>query len=601
MNWRNRKPSESILLILVASLALYVLGVAASVKWYSANVPQGDAFTYATGFYQLLDGAHKSLYAGWLMVFLNPWRYWVQPTLVLILSPMLVKAPFSVMLINYVIFTLSTYATYLFYLRISKSEWLALLLGFLFWLWPTFFGFPGAPDVNLLSLNIDFVYLQTLSIAICAALMFAFEPMNLKLAIWCGISVALAVWGRGNSLPYVGLALFVPGLSILRLFWTYRKSPKDRNRLFLNLTVLSFVSIALISWFYDINLASIRRYYSAAVSSHALLGESNLALKSLVQYYDVYVRMILGEFRYLNMHPKTSDRILLSLLSVLPILGCFFYSFRFHAKLSKQESLILRTISLTGAFIFFGIFFSMTLILRVQLTVFGLAPFLPMVLGFDLVLASSLLKLFWIKREIFETWNQPLVARAIALLFIMFGGFWTMMPNSCKVCSPILVTGKEMELFAIGIDQWAPPKKFAFLWYNVYNRSILSFYRLQNSKKIYEVYENSNYDALWIPAIKPDVLRISEALDQTFKEAEFILMPEKLKCYATDWPYPLYQSVLTLEAYLKSHTNLPYVIRDRLPEAGDCNLVILQKIDANKDCHLCEPLKIELTGLASKS
>ena len=576
---------ESVLLIICSVLLLYLFSVPVSIKWYMANVPSGDGFTYASGYFQLLDEIHNNGYLAEVhRIFRSPWRYWNQPLLVAIFSPLLVKQAFSLAIINFVALLLSTVAMYRLYWIVTKSSWISLLLAFGFWFYPCSYGFAGAPDVNLLSLSIDFVHVHTIAIAVATTLTFALNPSNLVHALIAGVCSGIAVWSRGNSPPYLAISICIPVFFVLyQSFWQKRG---DVSRVRLGLVAYLILALLLTRWFYLINYEAIRTYYSAAFSGEALAGGSfEKAITSLSQYRDGFFRLAVGEHRYQNWVGQLWLRNVLCILPNAFAIFATWYCWMPSTRMNEWQRRSVRLIVTNGLFLFFGIFLFLTVGLRVILQEFGLATFMPMAIGFQLIVSACVLR-FSFERD----WRieSSFRRRAVAITVLLLACSITVSPIDRSNLRAGVVSGRDMEMFSIGIDRWADPGKLAFLWYGTYNRSVINYFRIKNDLPPYQVYENEFFDALWIPTGPPNKERMTQALDKIFSEADFIILPEKLSSYADGHVFPLNTYPVVLDDFLNSRPRLPFKIRERIIESSSNSLLLLERIDPKDKCVGCE-------------
>jgi len=78
-----------------------------------------------------------------------------------------------------------------------------------------------ADQLRLWRLHIDAghgarsAFTGALHIALAMSIVFALDPGRRSMAILAGLSIGVAIWGRGNSITVVALVVFCPCISVV--------------------------------------------------------------------------------------------------------------------------------------------------------------------------------------------------------------------------------------------------------------------------------------------------------------------------------------------------------------------------------------------------
>ena len=201
----ERNPFWDYGLIFLLSLILYNISARYSFLFHEAHVPRGDPFSYAVGFFTYLDNVQQEFWRTTLIPFFARYNfYWLINLLISLMSPAMYKEPYSIALINFVMFSFASLSMYrlarYFALGPNTSMFFALFI----WLYPSLYGFKH--PISFLLTQLDSVFNAAVIIAVSYMIMYVLKPKNKRGALLAGFFIGLAVWGRGNSLPYMLLA-----------------------------------------------------------------------------------------------------------------------------------------------------------------------------------------------------------------------------------------------------------------------------------------------------------------------------------------------------------------------------------------------------------
>ena len=107
---KEHKEYYGYFLIAFSVLILYIFSIPISRRFNETFVPTGDAFSYTLNFFMLLDLSHTSYWPTILQILSghgNGW-YWLIQLVAAFFSPILFKEPYSVALVNFILFGVAT-------------------------------------------------------------------------------------------------------------------------------------------------------------------------------------------------------------------------------------------------------------------------------------------------------------------------------------------------------------------------------------------------------------------------------------------------------------------------------------------------------------
>jgi hypothetical protein len=554
---RNNKYIIGYLVIIIAVFLLYLFSIKYSHLFHNVTVP---IVPYSVGFFSVLDIVHANFFA----VFgLRSW-YWLDNYTLAFISPILIKEPYSISLVNFIFFGFATaslfrLARYLHYDVIS-----AFLLSIILWLFPSNYGFHHT--VSLMQMQLDTAFLFAVVIAVANILVYSLSIDKTSNAILAGISIGLAVWGRGNSFPYVLICIFFPIVLILVKLVKIKRSSQFNKSLF-NFIIFSLLTVVMIGGFYLINWKALSGYYSA----HSNVIEQQVA----INYSGIMTNLkeIPGKF-------FSFQKLFLpyTIISHLIVLLSLFVTFVNNKKMVIIIRNNLKLISATGVIIFYGVFVFNLCFFNNQIFLFAIHYHSLMLVGLSFCvfsLLASLLDIFKFKNN--YRINEIVILIVLSIFVLSYGNYFmkksTPLDFDLSAANP-----REVEAFACEVDKILAGRSLAVLWHKMYNGQIINYYRLKNDLPMIIFYSNEFYKDLWTAPYYPNNReRVLNGIKKTFSEADYILIPEFSDSYDNKRPPPLYHSIDDLVNFINSPNCPKFVVRWVLHEPGNIRLLILQK------------------------
>ncbi len=543
--------------IAVFVFALYVSIIGIYLNFNRTVIPTGDPFTYTGGFFSLLDKAHSNLHEAFKVAFTENW-YWLINTMIVIFSPVIVKEPFSLSLVNFLMWGLATASFFRLARCLKCSVGFSFIVSWLIWLFPINYGFLDHTSISVMGL--DAMFMGVLNVAIANTLIFALEPQKIKNALLAGLAVGFAIWGRGNSIAVVLLVVFIP-----LLFLVFKMCKKIKERMVVvNFFIFSVISLAMSAYYYIKMWAPLKNYYT---------GHLEFAQRHHFNMKDVmpFIKNIPGFFfwRFEN----SLATISISLFSHLIILLSLYLSFR--CNLEDADKKPLKLLSLTGAFIYFGTYFiNIIFFTDPILNIYNcLLIYAPMRIGMALCMFSILAYFVMAKKIYIKQW----VVYPMTVLAIIYGFCITKIqtpPPNCDGPTPV-----EIESFAKNMDSFLDGGSISFLWYGYYNQNILRYYRRKNDLPDYRLYTNEYTDDIWQQYFHTEEKRkkVRDGIRKYFENSSFIVIPEYIDSYNPDSPYSFCVFKDEISRYLNSPDSPRFVIRMTLRESSGNRLLVLQK------------------------
>jgi len=239
----GKKTRESWVGYLSLSLGLcflYLVTIPAYITYSNSVVPMGDPFSYTVAWFEVLDrSSFEYIYT--LKWASQNQMYALMNSMIALFSPILIKEPFSVALVNFLMFGFATLSYFRLARFLKLSVPLSFILAWVMWIFPVNFGFLAYSSVPMLGLDAMFLGIQNAAIA--NLLIWALQPNRRANAVLAGLSLGLCFWARGNALPIVGMVVFPVLVFVLyRLF----KNPKKEE-------IQNFALVSGISLFFCIN------------------------------------------------------------------------------------------------------------------------------------------------------------------------------------------------------------------------------------------------------------------------------------------------------------------------------------------------------------
>lgn len=540
---------------------LYIMSIRSSVLFYAANVPRGDPFTYMNGFFMLLDRFHNNFWSTLTAIPKSGW-YWLTDFMLAFLSPFLFKEPFSLALINFVLFGLASASIFRMARYLNFNVFFSFILSLILWLSPSNYGFRH--PVSLLTMQLDTAFLYALVIAAANIIIYSFDIKSTKNALIAAVSVGIAVWGRGNSLPYVSIIVIYPLIVIFKEF-LIEISGSKKQKVLLNLIIFCSVALFMTGWFYAVAGKGILEYYSP---HKVIIDNATTDYKFILPI----LRDVPGWFFYYKGNCLFVT-ITLHFIVILSLLAAFLK----NKKIESNKRYILKYLSIAGAVIFYGIYLFNLILFHDQQIIF-FVTYSPMLVGLALSTFSLMAFLFLLIKDKVN-FNQNIGIFISIVLILVYANFLTVSQTSL-VRDQSAASPREVEMFAKDLDKFLEGRSLAFLWYEMYNYPIINYYRIKNDLVPINFYTNEYYKYLWVPPyLAENNENIRMGIKKTFEDADFVIIPEFSNYYFKQEPYPLYQRSDDLANYLNSPESPKFVVRMVLHEPGGVRLLLLQRAE----------------------
>ena len=552
-------------LIIAFVMTLYAGIIGPYVRFSDNVLPMGDPFTYTYSWVLLLDLAQQDYWAALARALEANW-YWMMNLPIAILSPVLVKEPFSLAVVNFVAFGFATLAFFRLARHLGYTTGAALVSSLFLWLFPINFGFLDYSSIPVVSL--DPIFVALLHVTVANVLLFALEPFKLRNAVWAGLAAGLAIWGRGSSIPVVGMVTFCPVLVAVYTLWQ-----RNRTRFWTHLPICGAIPLAMAAFFFWKQGGPIATYYDA----HAAFVERHVwNLNDAMPY----LKNVPGFFfwRVEDSAPTIALTWVLHLLTAATPLVVWRLA---PATLRRALSLI----AVTGTFIYFVTYVAnIALFTDPHMTIYNaLLVYAPMRIGMVLC-AFAVVGASAARRLRFG------VAVPAMVLVVMYGVWLTKVQTPTP--APGMPTPREVEGFAKGLDSLSPNGTVSVLWYRHYNPAILRYYRVKNNLPDLMLFRSDFHDDIWsqYDYSEEKRLKVRQELGDHLREADVIIIPEYVDYYSLDYPYSFYKFRDEFPRFLNDPDNPRFVVRMILQEYQNQRLLVLQR--ESEAAGSGEPLKL---------
>lgn len=592
------------------ALALFFVSQKALYEIDQKLVPEGDAFTYATFFYELLNRAHYSFSAA-IQLIADKNYNWLQDFLVLLLSPILFNESSSLIIINYLCFTISTLLIFRTALRCKVPQFWAFCVALLFAAMP--WNFHALMEFNLTSLMPDPVFM---SAYLCAALLlcwFSSNPYSRPLAIACGLALGAAIWSRWNAFIYVAMPLTGFGvIGALRLI--FAKQRLDRA------TLMNCATLALICS----TMATIYFWFM----HRAIFGYGTEVVRSLS--FDLQRKIAGAVWFALNVPglaiaaqcfaPNTDRTLPYAVFLTFLAHAIALYSAVVGVKkiLSNERSdVLVGALGLIGATIFY---LDIALILCTfsgyysDSTFRDPHSFSPTIVGLVCCTASALCGL--LSRRNIPRVNYKMAYVAVAVIAalnsarIVMSSFQYAFDQAVSrssnisqsqpaakpannACDNIPVFGQTylpkdaLKTFALRFREASANKRAYFFWYGLFNDQIVDYYAAQeNLASLRLLPQRSNLDmSVWDATYNPQLTTpepwFRDFLKYVFAHADYVVIPERLAALGEIWPSPMSAYYKDVAAALNSPEIAPdYLVWGVIEEST--RVLVLKRRRADK-------------------
>jgi hypothetical protein len=590
-------------LLAYAAIALfvalsYVLMLGRYAEYLKTVLPHGDWFSYTVSWFSNIDFYRGHGYLLTLVaMLLHPGNWYRLMNLAeMALAPVMVKQPYVICVVNYVLFGVATAAFYRLARRLGLTMHAALAVALIPWLWPVNYGF--ADYTSLPVTGVDAAFNAALFWAVAQTYIFAFDlrppapaasaelrsaakRRRAASAVVTGLVVGFAVWGRGNSLPVVGLVVLWPALLALRFAWQ-----DNERRLWIDVFIAGGVAGLMAAEFYAQYWTGLVKYYGPHVA-----------------YIEAHRFSVAGARQFLLnvpgfMYWRAEDSALcigLTFASHLFALLTLAVAWWPKGRFSTGTYFWFRQLVAGGAVIYFGTYLvDMTLFANDQpgFSIYqSLLVWRPMLIGLSLMtmaLATEMLRR--LEPRFVRAAIVPLAAAALG-----WGYLWT------RINTPLDPTHQwpspqTVERFALNVENFADNGPVAMLWYRGWNDRILDYYRLMNDLPAADLlngrhlkyigliaaapadfatifshpwdyyrrrlddwhlarqFSADHYDDMWSMAdySADKRARVLRQVEYQFGNASLIVLPEYLDQYRSNEPYAFYKFKDDWAAWLNS-------------------------------------------------
>lgn len=567
----KKRITIDILTITTLVLIIYIVTNAKISLYNQLVVPRGDPFTYTINWLNVIFDSEKNNYFIELKNNLFPPTSWYafQTLLIGVFSPILSPNPVSISLINFFLVLITCMSIYFALSKISSSIYAPIFASILYLSMPWHYG--THVDISLYTLQLDTALINLLFSAsfIFLTLMLDQNP-SIYIMILMGINAGFVIWSRANSLPII----FICTLPILfsTILWKKYSGELNIYKTIKILTIPTLIFLLMAYDYYSHFFSIIVNYYKPLMSTSKGIFLPNLILKQLLLVPGIF---FVGDLA------KNTTVTSLSLFSHSIMISSFLYTLAsiFRKKIFNKTHVIL----LSGCLIYFSVLtFFLTLFHTPDVMVYY--PYAPMLVGLFFVLTILSLMMFEFIIKFIPDNFQLVWARPFLIIFVIFFTYIlnennSTIPNTHGADNPLRVSE-----IAMHPESFFGTGKLAFMWYEMYNAPIINYYRLLNRLPPIEFnggagklsfYSNSLFTYIWDPSYNHNKDAMRKGIQLMLEEATILVVPQKIKCYHTADPYPLYREPDIIRNELKN-TNFKFYIIGTLNDDG-CELLVLSK------------------------
>lgn len=613
---KNNLPFLS-LIIMLLSIVLYFLAVAIYYQYDKGVVPSGDPFSYTISLFQLMDRSNADYLDGIINGVFNAQWYWLYKLPVAILAPFLAKEPYVLCFVNFIFMAIGTISFSRLVLRLNFNFNTTLVLTLSLWVYPWIYGHTTSFGLFVLMLETSFYWIL---ISFTAHLIiYCLEPKSYKNALIAGLFGGLAIWGRGNSLPYVLIVLCVPvALTLYR--WTKGRTLTKKS--ITSLAVFMGSMGVLTLWFYSVTFEELKAYYWDWDQFGTC--EKNLWLY-LTAHPDISlagVKFILLNFPGIVIfkNPYTFGSVFFTAVMHVLVAGSMGMAIHRWRKEPGGKTRLLAVTSLTGAVLFYGNLVMMLVLISPSFGSFQnlevdrnilfnpflrniiYHPFLMMFVGFSFAMLNPLSLLS--EGKAFNKWIDRSIVVPLVIVFVLSYGYFfskIMMPErlSYETANP-----NEVNEFALNLEKIIGGNTLSILWYGqAYNRFILNYYRFKNGLPATNFYASHAEIGLFITSYYDDcgekipIEDFRKRLQKIMKGSDYIIIPEDMRKFDYMMARPgLAHHRRELADFLNSPDSPKYGVKIILHDYFDTRLLLLQRLKFGKNPDHLDLLQLPYGG-----
>lgn len=580
----KKSPYILFVFICIPVLTGYVCAFGLGVEHSQSVIPHGDQFVYITQLFKLIDAGKIDYLSTLLLSFQENW-YWLYRFSVSIFSPFLVKEPFSIFFINYIFLGIASISLGRLAIRLSLPFNRTLFLSLVFLLPPWIYG--HWTTLSLFALQLETSFYWILTIATIHLIIYSLEPKNPKNALIAGLFTGLAVWGRGNSLPYVLIILAFPAIAI-----GYR-AIRTKSRRILYPAIYFLMTFGVLSGlFYFSNLEKILWYYGRGFGNMLEKegGAFSYIFTNLTQNFPAIIWTIKNfPGIFIARNPNSPPTIFLSLFCHLLVVFSLIITTLYWKKRPNRKRRLIFHSNLTGSTLYLGnlilgIFLFSKNMASGELLVFF--PMLLMLVGLMIIGFSIAAIIFLITSKNLKPPN-PVITGFILVFFIGYGFLLskksTPLQQNEKLPSPYYV-----EAFSRDLSQITENKLLTILWYGkAYNIAIINYYRQKWGLPPIETVSTTRDGLFFFENLPNDtynkVMPIEEfrrRLRSIIYKSDFLIIPEDIRKYDYMLGNPgLAKRREILKKFLNSPDSPPFAVKMILSDTNSTRLLLLQRIN----------------------
>jgi hypothetical protein len=387
-------------------LLSYVLVIGPYIKFTDAVIPMGDPFTYTVDWFHQIDLARND-YFGMLHAELHGNWYRLMHFLIALVALWLPKEPFAIAIVNFIVWGGASCSFLWLGRRLGLSNSVAYLTALIPWIWPVNYGFSDYSSIPVLGL--DAAFQGALLMALGSSFVFAMAPERRWAGFLAALSIGLAIWGRGNSLPVVGLVVCWPWL------WALIKSVRSGNRRsIINVFVFGLLAVSMTAEYVYFYFDQLMEYHGVHLT---LATQSNVTFAAMKPYL-----MNIPGFMLWRVENAIPTQIL-SVSSHLFVMGAAVFAWRWKVGPGDVRPQAYRQLIGCGVFIYTITFLTNLLLFNDARLHLHNSAYIwrPMLIGLTLVIIPLFMNRFsrWID-------NFPkLIVATTTVAMLIWGVMWT--------------------------------------------------------------------------------------------------------------------------------------------------------------------------------
>lgn len=584
------------LIIILLSVFLYLITAIIYFKFDKWVVPSGDPFSYTISLFELLDYSRDNYWDGIFSGVFNQQWYWLYKLPVAILSPFLAKEPYILCFVNYLFMAVGTISFSRLSLRLGLNFNRTLILTLSLWLYPWIYG--THTNLSLFTLMLDTSFYWILIAFTSHVTLYALEPQNIKNGLIAGIFAGLAIWGRGNSLPYVIIILLAP-MTLIGYRWI--KSPRHTKQYLFPMVAFIGTTTIMAAWYYSLTFEGLRIYYWDWDQT-GTCGDSLSLFKNLETTL-AGIKYILINFpgALIFRYPYSFWSILSTALMHGLVLWSLAGAILKWKKQPSTTSHLLAISSITGTLLFYGNLLMMVVILAPSLGADPVEiyhPFLMMLVGFAFALLGPLVTLTG--KTAFNNWTERPVALPLIMIFILSYGYVATKTLTPDYIWPKTATPNDVSQFATKLENHIGDSSISILWYGqAYNRFILDYYRLKYGLPGANFYTGREQISLLTTAYTDQCAEnipmedFRKLLRKIMRRSDYIIIPEDIRKFEFMLGQPgLANRREELAKFLNSSESPQYGVKMILHDHYDTRLLLLKRLKFDKNPDHLDLLKL---------